>query len=249
MTDVASKFGSIPPGFLEAPATAGSIGDPDGTRTITSIIALLVVLGVALLMVAIWLWRSTRPDPELLAPLEAMGERQWRQADPVWQRRRLDELRPDGAEPLAQSAAPPEVDESFDAGPAASGFDDLGDVSLRLPPDSEFALDATAHAAAPAEDVDLGADPDDHEIVEAAPRRDESADDALAPPTGGRIGYWTPEHLARPAADDVPDPPADATEGKTHGSGTRPVDVSESSDGDDADEDGRVVGGDEQRAS
>lgn len=106
------------------PITA-SVGDPDGTRTITSIVALLIALGLALLMVAIWMWRTTRPDPEFLAPLEAMGERRWRRGDPVWQRRRLDELRPDGAEPLVVSAAPPEIDESFEAGPSVSGFDDL----------------------------------------------------------------------------------------------------------------------------
>ena len=46
-----------------------TIGDPDGTRTVTSIIALLLALGVGLAMLAVWLHRTTRPDPELLAPL------------------------------------------------------------------------------------------------------------------------------------------------------------------------------------
>jgi hypothetical protein len=102
-----------------------SIGDPDGTRAVGSIILLLIALGLALVMVAVWLFKSTRPDPELLAPLEVMGERRWRRADPVWQRRRLDDLRPDGAAPLEPSVAPPDVDEAFDQGPVASGFDDL----------------------------------------------------------------------------------------------------------------------------
>ena len=102
-----------------------TIGDPEGTRTVTSIVVLLAALGVALLLLAVWIFRATRPDPELLAPLEAMGERAWRRADPVWQRRRLDELRPRGARPLTPSVAPPRVDEAFDAGPAAPGFDDL----------------------------------------------------------------------------------------------------------------------------
>lgn len=102
-----------------------AIGDPDGTRTIVSIVALLVALGVGLLILALWIFRTTRPDPELLAPLEAMGDRSWRRGDPVWQRRRLDDLRPPGARPLAPSVAPPELDEAFDAGPAATGFDDL----------------------------------------------------------------------------------------------------------------------------
>jgi hypothetical protein len=111
----------------------GSVGDPDGTRAITAIVALLVVLGLGLVMVAVWLFRVTRPDPEVLAPLEVMGERKWRRADPVWQRRRLDEVRPDGAEPLQPSAAPPDLDEAFDLGPAATGFDDLQDAHDHAP--------------------------------------------------------------------------------------------------------------------
>lgn len=108
-----------------------SIGDPDGTRTITAIIALLVAIGLALVLLAVWVFKATRPDRELLAPLEVMGERSWRRKDPVWQRRRLDEVRPPGAHPLVSIAAPPELDESFEAGPAASGFDDLRDAEPR----------------------------------------------------------------------------------------------------------------------
>jgi hypothetical protein len=113
-----------------------SVGDPEGTRTLTALIVLLVALGAALVMVAVWLWRSTRPDAELLAPLEVMGERRWRRGDPVWQRRRLDELRPEGAAPLDPSVAPPEIDVSFDAGPAATGFDDLHDRDPDVEPDA-----------------------------------------------------------------------------------------------------------------
>lgn len=102
-----------------------TIGDPDGTRTVTSIIGLLVALGLALAMIALWMYRTTRPDPELLAPLERMGERKWRRADPVAQRRTLDAVRPEEAAPLTPSAAPPAFDEAFDAGPTATGFDDL----------------------------------------------------------------------------------------------------------------------------
>lgn len=104
-----------------------SIGDPDGTRTVTSIVGLLVALGLALTMVAVWVFRTTRPDPELLAPLEVMGARKWRRADPVAQRRTLDAVRPEDADPLTPSAAPPALDEAFDAGPTAPGFDDFGD--------------------------------------------------------------------------------------------------------------------------
>lgn len=106
-------------------ASTETVGDPEGTRTISSIVALLIAIGLALVMIAIWLYKTTRPDPDLLAPLEMMGERKWRRSDPVWQRRRLDGLRPEGAEPLEPVTAPPDIDESFDLGPAASGFDDL----------------------------------------------------------------------------------------------------------------------------
>lgn len=108
-------------------AAVAAVGDPDGTRVVTAIVALLAVIGIVLLMTAVWLYRATRPDPELLAPLEIMGDRSWRRADPVWQRRRLDEVRPQGAEPLEPSVAPPDLDEAFDRGPVASGFDDLHD--------------------------------------------------------------------------------------------------------------------------
>lgn len=118
-----------------APVLIAVVGDPDGTRRITAIIALLVSIGIGLIMLAVWLFRVTRPDPEVLAPLEVMGERAWRRGDPVWQRRRLDEVRPDGAQPLQPSVAPPELDESFDAGPTASGFDDLHEVPVSIPGD------------------------------------------------------------------------------------------------------------------
>ncbi len=81
-------------------------------------------------MLAVWLFKTTRPDPELLAPLEVMGERRWRRGDAVWQRRRLDEIRPPEAMPLERSSAPPDLDASFDDGPSALGFDDLHGAGL-----------------------------------------------------------------------------------------------------------------------
>ena len=46
-----------------APAVLAAVGDPTGERTVGAIVALLVVLGVGLLMLAVWLFRVTRPDP------------------------------------------------------------------------------------------------------------------------------------------------------------------------------------------
>src|SRR4029079_9007351 len=125
-------------------------------RTITAIVVLLAVLGVALVMLAFWLFRLTRPDKELLAPLEVMGERKWRRDDPVWQRRRLDEVRPADAQPLQPSAAPPDFDEAFfEHAPVSRGFDDLHDDAH---PNGDSASQEN-DGVEPAE-VDVGGDAD-----------------------------------------------------------------------------------------
>ena len=173
------------PNRLNAPRSFGvpvvlvaAVGDPEGARTVTSIIALLVAMGFALVMLAVWLHRTTRPDPELLAPLEVMGERRWRRGDPVWQRRRLDEVRPPGATPLQPSIAPPDIDEAFDAGPTASGFDDLH--AARLHPIGDSADDEHEQPA-----FDTALDPSNlrHRMSDSD----------------------TPVHPQRPLLDDVPD--------------------------------------------
>ena len=75
------------------PAQAADIDDDSTTRRIQLVAGGLAVLGVALAGVTIWFWRSTRPDPEPLAPLELMGTRKWRRADPIERRHLLDEVR------------------------------------------------------------------------------------------------------------------------------------------------------------
>jgi hypothetical protein len=80
---------------------------------------------VALLLLAVWIYRTTRPDPELLAPLEVMGERRGVVPTRSGSAAGSTSCGPDGARPLAPSVAPPELDEAFDAGPTATGFDDL----------------------------------------------------------------------------------------------------------------------------
>jgi len=100
----------------------------DDARELWSIVALLAVVGVAMAMATVAVVKATRPDRELLAPLEVMGRRKWRRSDPVWQRRQLDEVRPPGAQPLTLAPAAPVPLEGFDEGPAADGFDDLADL-------------------------------------------------------------------------------------------------------------------------
>lgn len=177
-----STFLAALPGSVSDVVSTASIGDPDGTRTVISIVALLVAIGVALVLLAIWIHRTTRPDPELLAPLEVMGERSWRRGDPVWQRRRLDELRPSGAKPLAPSVAPPEFDASFDEGPSASGFEDLRSGSR---PGSQSGpvpiVPAAASEPAAGDDTEAALhDPGDERVGEE-PAPDATPPDAAAP--------------------------------------------------------------------
>lgn len=125
-----------------------AVGDPVRTRTVLAAIFVLIAIGVGLIALAAWLIRSTRVDPEVLAPLEVMSERSWRRADPVWQRRRLDEVRPDEAEPLDPTIPPPPTDAEFDEGPRLGDFDDFDDLLRRFGVDLD---DAAPAAVAPDE--------------------------------------------------------------------------------------------------
>ena len=92
-----------------------AVNDPGSTRLVYAMVIGLVVVGVALVLLAVWLVRQTRYDPPVLAPLERMGDDNWRTSDPATQRRILDEVRPEGAEPLATGTAPPTLDDQFEA--------------------------------------------------------------------------------------------------------------------------------------
>lgn len=90
-------------------------GDPGSTRLVYAMVAGLVAIGFIFILLGIWLYRQTRYDPPVLAPLERMGDKKWRrQRDPATQRRVLDEVRPDGAEPLRHESSPPKLDAEFE---------------------------------------------------------------------------------------------------------------------------------------
>ena len=96
------------PGVAGAAALAASsssaINDTASTRRIQLMAAGLVALGVALIAITVWFWKSTRPDPEALAPLEMMGRKKWRNADAIEQRHRLDDVRAHVNDKEAQKA-------------------------------------------------------------------------------------------------------------------------------------------------
>jgi hypothetical protein len=114
---------------LMAPVLLGA-GDPGSTRLVYAMVAGLLVVGVAFLLLGIWLFRQTRYDPPVLAPLERMGDKKWRrQIDPATQRRVLDEVRPAGA--LRQESSPPELDAEFElAERPVTSMSDLGPSTL-----------------------------------------------------------------------------------------------------------------------
>lgn len=67
----------------------------------------LVVLGLALLAVTVVFWRAAVEDPEVLAPLEVMADRRFARGDESRRLALLNQVRPEGAEPIVHHAAPP----------------------------------------------------------------------------------------------------------------------------------------------
>lgn len=201
-------------GSVAALVAAGS----DDARALWSIVALLGVIGVALVMLAVAVVKATRPDRELLAPLEVMGRRKWRRSDPVWQRRELDAVRPPDAVPLSPAPAVPVRLEGFDEGPQAGGFADLADD------DGGVAADLVELPGGGVIDTDPTPPSGEVPVVRA--------DGAPALPVR-RAG----EHWNAPAATDAPvltDPPDDdAPEDETEPMST-PSDAEVDSEADEA---------------
>ncbi len=213
-----------------------TIGDPSSTRLVYALVIALGVIGVALLVLGVYLFRSTKVDPEMLAPLERMGERSWRKQDPASQQRLLDEVRPEGATPLWRAEPEPERDEEFDEKPAAEGFDDLRDDAVdaerKEPSDADDVSESAESDEDPAvaevdQDVEQDADQDagaaDADAVASEPdtgddgAADDSAEQAAAEATEAAAEPPEPDAELAPPADtgaEAPDselaPPADA---------------------------------------
>ncbi len=103
-----------------------AVGDASATRTVYGVVIALGIIGLALLALAIWLIKQTKPEPELLAPLERMDDRAWRKQEPAEMRRDLDSLRPIGARPVLREKGVPDIDADFaQARPTLGTFDDL----------------------------------------------------------------------------------------------------------------------------
>jgi hypothetical protein len=102
-------------------------GDPGSSRLVYAMVIGLLVIGVLLVLLGIWIIRQTRADLEVLAPLERMGDGDWKKRDRSTQRRMLDEVRPEGATPLTPATQPPSIDDEFElTHHAVTSFSDLG---------------------------------------------------------------------------------------------------------------------------
>ena len=119
---VVPRFAAAGPGVF----TLLGAGDPGSSRLVYAMVIGLVVVGIALIVLGVWIVRQTRPDLEVLAPLERMGDSDWRKRDRSTQRRMLDEVRPEGAEPLTPEPKPPPLDADFGADHPVTSFSDLG---------------------------------------------------------------------------------------------------------------------------
>ena len=115
---------------------ADSVNDVSSTRKVYLLAAGLAALGITLLIITVWFWRSTRPDPALLAPLEVMGERKFRNLDEVSQQDLLNSVRPEDAQPMRWGVVEGEslnggvIDLEAAARAELKGFDDLRDADV-----------------------------------------------------------------------------------------------------------------------
>ncbi len=82
------------------PPSSLSLVASTATTTLLLVVA-LVLIGLAMIALAVWLVRSTRSDTVALGPLEVMGDRSWRRGDATRRARALDGARPDGSLPPA----------------------------------------------------------------------------------------------------------------------------------------------------
>ena len=179
------------------------VGDPSATRTVYITVAVLVVLGVAMVVLAIWLLRRTRPELQLFAPLEEMDTRSWRRQDPAGQRRALDASRPAGARPVRREAAEPNVDEEFDASRPVVDFDDLVESGPLMRSGGSTDVDPTSAGGRPSDVDDAALNDAELDDAERDGAAVEAADaDGTGDDESGRDGTPTQESDTVVVADD-----------------------------------------------
>lgn len=97
------------------------------TYVVYTLIALLAVLGVAMVLLTVWLVKTTRPEHESLSALAVMGTRQFRREGTMARERRLAPLHQPGGDGAM-------ADGEGDRGPASDPPDD---DEAQEPPDPD----------------------------------------------------------------------------------------------------------------
>ena len=97
-----------------------TVGDPTAARLVLLIVITLVVVGLALIAVAVWLIRSTRVDPPELAVLELMTTHAYLAADVEERERMIERVLAEIADAETKTADIVELDEDARAGDDAS---------------------------------------------------------------------------------------------------------------------------------
>ena len=87
----------------------------------------LVAFGIALFVVTISFWRSAPADPEVLAPLEVMEDRDFARADPEERVNLLNKFRPRGASRINKIQAPAQLLRAPENDPVDEFSDDYDD--------------------------------------------------------------------------------------------------------------------------
>lgn len=154
-----------------------SVGDTGSSVVVLVVAMALVAAGVALTGITVWFWRSTRPDPEALAPLVVMSSKRWRLGNPIERRQALDVARPGSTvavlEPVADESL---TDESRAADavtqtPAADEVVANSEIRTEIPVEIAFAPDEPVAQTADGlfDDLDEDSDLYDDDPVNSGP--------------------------------------------------------------------------------
>jgi len=211
---------------LKSATALPAVGDPAATRTVYAATVVLLLLAIALAVLAVWLFRRTRPEPALFAPLEEMDTRSFRRADPDARRELLDSARPPGARPVALTKLPSdeepaevEPEDGELPGGAVTGDAVAADASADLAETASEPVGGAGAAAVPedAADDEPADDGDDDAVgdADADDRHDaDEAADGVAGEVEARdvVGSDIDDHAESDHAHDTPvDEPDDDT--------------------------------------
>jgi hypothetical protein len=142
---------------------ANSINDHSSSRTVNIIIGALAALGLLMLLVAIWLWRASRPVPPHLEGLDLITKRRWLRSDTNRREHLLDSIREvRGPAPVVSLAREPEA---FEPGPAMPISADAASTSLGVA--SSPGPPIVSAASASAGDADAWLSPSLADVVPA----------------------------------------------------------------------------------